>query len=157
MTIKLFLIGKTETAYLEEGISIYLKRLQHYCKVEVIVLELAKNMRNKDAKILMQAEGDLIRKQLQPGDVLILLDEKGKSYDSVNFAQLLQKQMNSGIKNLVFAVGGPFGFSPEIYALANGELSLSKMTFTHEMVRLFAIEQIYRAFTIIKGEKYHHN
>ncbi|MBL7883656.1 MAG: 23S rRNA (pseudouridine(1915)-N(3))-methyltransferase RlmH, partial [Bacteroidia bacterium] len=103
-----------------------------------------------------QKEGELILKHLQPTDRLILLDENGKSFTSVEFSSFFQQQMNSGVKNLVFLVGGPYGFSEEIYKIANGKISLSKMTFSHQMVRLFFIEQLYRAMTILKNEPYHH-
>jgi len=156
MTIKLLCIGKTDNKQLQSLIEDYQKRLSHYIKFifEIIPdLKKAKNLTETQQK---QKEGDLIISKLKPSDVLILLDENGKQYDSVTFANYLQKHMNSGIKNLVFIIGGPYGFSDAIFNRANGKISLSKMTFSHQMIRLFFIEQLYRGFTILKREPYHH-
>ena len=157
MTIRLLTIGKTDSKQLEELISIYKKRLSHYVKFEVDTISDIKNSKNLSKQQQKQKEGDLILKQIIPSDFLIVLDENGKQFSSVEFSNLLQKRMNSGIKNLVFVIGGPYGFSNEVYLRANSKISLSKMTFSHQMVRLFVVEQIYRAFTILKNEPYHHD
>ncbi len=157
MKIKLIVIGKTDEAFLDEGIEKYLKRLKHYHSVEFIVIPDLKQAGKYTADKLKEAEGKLILGKVQEGDHLILLDEKGKSFTSQEFAAFLQKKLNAVTTNLVFAVGGAFGFSPEVYARANDKISLSKMTFTHQMVRLFFFEQLYRGFTILRGEKYHND
>jgi len=156
MTIKLLAIGKTDNAALQDLIKTYEKRLKHYLKFELEVIPDIKNIKNLSEAQQKQKEGELILKKLINTDVLILLDENGKHYSSVEFSNFLQKKMNSGIKQLVFVIGGPYGFSENVYAKAQGKLSLSKMTFSHQMVRLFAIEQLYRGFTILKNEPYHH-
>ena len=115
-----------------------------------------KNVKNLSESQQKQAEGNEITKRIHTSDQLILLDEKGKSYSSIGFSEFLQKKMNSGLKNLVFVIGGPYGFSDEIYSRANGKVSLSEMTFSHQMVRLFVVEQLYRGFTILRNEPYHH-
>ncbi len=156
MTIKLLSIGKTDSKELQLLIDDYQKRLGFYNKFKLDIIPDIKNAKNLSEERQKQKEGELILKQLKPTDVLILLDENGKQMDSVRFALYLQKHMNSGIKQLVFAIGGPYGFSQEVYDKAQGKLSLSKMTFSHQMVRLFFVEQLYRAFTILKNEPYHH-
>ena len=156
MTIKLLAIGKTDNKYLQSLIAEYQKRLGFYIKFEFEVIPDIKNSKNLSEEQQKQKEGELILSKLSPTDVLILLDENGKQYHSVEFANYLQKHMNSGIKQLVFVIGGPYGFSPDVYAKSNGKLSLSKMTFSHQMIRLFFIEQLYRGFTILKNEPYHH-
>ena len=156
MTIKLLAIGKTDSHELQNLIEDYQKRLGFYVKFEFDILPDLKNTKNLTEDQQKQKEGELILSKLNPSDVLILLDENGKQTDSVGFSNYLQKHMNSGIKQLVFVIGGPYGFSQEIYNKANGKLSLSKMTFSHQMVRLFVIEQLYRAFTILRNEPYHH-
>ena len=157
MTIRLLTIGKTDSKQLEELITIYEKRLSHYVKFEFDIIPDIKNSKNLSEQQQKQKEGELILKQVTPSDFLIVLDENGKQFSSVEFSNLLQKRMNSGIKNLVFVIGGPYGFSDEVYLRANSKISLSKMTFSHQMVRLFVVEQIYRAFTILKNEPYHHD
>jgi 23S rRNA (pseudouridine1915-N3)-methyltransferase len=157
VTIRLLTIGKTDSKQLEELISIYEKRLSHYVKFEFDIIPDIKNSKNLSEEQQKQKEGESILKKITPSDFLILLDEKGKQFTSVEFSNLLQKRMNSGIKNLVFVIGGPYGFSNEVYLRANSKISLSKMTFSHQMVRLFVVEQIYRAFTILKNEPYHHD
>ncbi|RIJ43221.1 23S rRNA (pseudouridine(1915)-N(3))-methyltransferase RlmH [Pontibacter oryzae] len=157
MKIKLLVIGKTDEAFLEEGIEKYLKRLKHYHSVEFVIIPDVKGGGKLTPDKLKEAEGKLILQKLQDGDHLILLDEKGKSFTSSEYATFLQKKLNAVTTNLVFAVGGAFGFSPEIYARANDKISLSKMTFTHQMVRMFFFEQLYRGFTILRGEKYHND
>lgn len=156
MKITLLLNGKTEEKYLNEGFDVYERRLKHYTSFETIVIPALKNTKALSIEQQKQKEAELILKHISNSDILILLDENGKEYNSVAFAEYIQKQMNSGIKNLIFVVGGPYGFSEEVYKRANGKLSLSKMTFSHQMVRLFFIEQVYRAFTILKNEPYHH-
>jgi len=156
MTIKLLAIGKTDNKELQKLIDDYQKRLGFYIKFEFEIIPDIKNSKNLTEEQQKLKEGELILSKLNATDVLILLDENGKQMDSVSFSNYLQKHMNSGIKQLVFVIGGPYGFSEEIYNKAQGKLSLSKMTFSHEMVRLFVIEQLYRAFTILRNEPYHH-
>ena len=156
MQITLIAVGKTDRTELEELIAIYEKRLKHYVKFEFRIIPDIKNSKNLSEAQQKEKEGELILAQLQPTDALILLDENGKQYTSMDFAQFLQKKMNSGIKNLVLAVGGPYGFSDAVYNSCSGKISLSKMTFSHQMVRLFLIEQLYRGFTILRNEPYHH-
>ena len=156
MKIRLIVIGKTNTAYLKTGESDYEDRLKHYCKFEELIIPPIKNggkLSNKDLRI---KEGQLVLKNIDSTDQVILLDEKGKSFSSINFSNLLNQKLIGSNKRLVFVVGGAFGFSEEVYKRANSKLSLSKMTFSHQMIRLIFKEQLYRAFTILKGEKYHH-
>jgi 23S rRNA (pseudouridine1915-N3)-methyltransferase len=156
MNIKLLAIGKTDNKELQKLIDHYQKRLGFYIKFEFEIIPDLKNSKNLTEDQQKQKEGELILNKLNATDVLILLDENGRQMDSVSFSNYLQKHMNSGIKQLVFAIGGPYGFSDEVYNKAQGKLSLSKMTFSHQMVRLFVIEQLYRAFTILRNEPYHH-
>lgn len=156
MTIKLLAIGKTDNKDLQALIDDYQKRLGFYIKFEFEIIPDLKKAKNLSEDKQKQKEGELILSKLNPTDVLILLDENGKQMDSVGFSNYLQKHMNSGIKQLVFVIGGPYGFSQEVYQKSNGKLSLSKMTFSHQMIRLFIIEQLYRGFTILKNEPYHH-
>ena len=156
MKIKLLAIGKTDDKNLIQLIDTYQKRLKHYIKFELVLIPDIKNAKNLSEKQQKEKEGELILKQLQPSDQLILFDEKGKEFHSKEFANYLQKKMNSGIKQLVLVIGGPYGFSDAVYQKSNGKISLSKMTFSHQMIRLFVVEQVYRAFTILKNEPYHH-
>ncbi len=156
MTIKLLAIGKTDNKQLQQLIDNYQKRLGFYIKFSFEVIPDLKKAKNLSEAQQKQKEGELILNKLSNSDVLILLDEKGKQMGSIDFSNYLQKHMNSGIKQLVFAIGGPYGFSQEVNTKAQGEISLSKMTFSHQMVRLFFIEQLYRGFTILKNEPYHH-
>jgi 23S rRNA (pseudouridine1915-N3)-methyltransferase len=156
MKIKLLAIGKTDDKNLLKLIETYQNRLKHYVKFEIAIIPDIKNMKNLSENQQKEKEGELILKQLQPTDELILLDEKGKDFRSLEFAKYLQKKMTSGIKQLVIAIGGPYGFSEEVYKKSNGKISLSKMTFSHQMIRLFVVEQLYRGFTILKNEPYHH-
>ena len=156
MKIVLFVIGKTNEQYLIEGISKYQKRLQHYTQFEISEIPNIKNTKNFSNVELMRKEGELILKQLQSSDHLVLLDDKGKDSSSIKFSKKLQEWMLSGKKRLVFVVGGAYGLSDEVYQRGNEKLSLSKMTFSHQMVRLFFIEQIYRGYTILNNEPYHH-
>lgn len=156
MKIKLICVGKTVSEYLQAGEKEYLDRLQHYGKVETTVIPELKNARKLTQDQIKKEEGALILKQCSAGDTLLLLDENGKIFTSVQFAEFLQQKFNQGGKTLLFVVGGAYGFSDEVYARANGKISLSKMTFSHQMVRLFFLEQLYRAFTILRNEPYHH-
>ncbi len=156
MKIFLLVIGKTDETYLQNGIEIFLKRIPHYIAFEMKVLPDLKNSKNLSEDQQKEKEGELIIQQLAPADEIILLDENGTETSSVEFARFLEKKMISGIKRLVFVIGGPYGFSATLYSRANTKLSLSKMTFSHQMVRLIFAEQLYRAMTILKGEPYHH-
>ncbi|OEJ98699.1 23S rRNA (pseudouridine(1915)-N(3))-methyltransferase RlmH [Flavivirga aquatica] len=156
MTIKLIAIGKTDNKQLQQLINEYTKRLGFYIKFLLEIIPDIKNTKNLSEEQQKQKEGELILNKLITTDVLILLDENGKQFDSVGFSSYLQKHMNSGIKQLVFVIGGPYGFSKDVYNKSNGKISLSKMTFSHQMIRLFFIEQLYRGFTILKNEPYHH-
>lgn len=155
MNITLIAIGKTDNEQLNSLIRIYLNRLKHYINFNFVIIPDIKR-KNLSEDLQKKLEGEQILKNISPGDEIILLDEKGKSFTSEKFADFLQKNMNRGVRNLVFIIGGPYGFSEEIYEKANGKLSLSSMTFSHQMVRLFFVEQVYRAFTILRNEPYHH-
>jgi 23S rRNA (pseudouridine1915-N3)-methyltransferase len=154
MKIELWAIGKTDTVYIKEGIALYEKRLKHYVSFDLVILPDVKNP-PLSADALKIKEGDIISGKLLKDDVLILLDERGKMYGSMEFADFIEQKQNQSTKRLIFLIGGAYGFSEAVYSRANAQLSLSKMTFSHQMIRLFFVEQLYRAFTIIKGEKYH--
>lgn len=156
MKITLVAIGKTDDKNLEILIEDYTRRLKHYVPFTFEVIPDLKNTKNLSETQQKQLEGQEILKRISSTDNLIILDENGKSYSSITFSDYLQKKMNSGLKNLVFVVGGPYGFSKEIHTRANGKIALSRMTFSHQMVRLFFIEQLYRGFTILQNEPYHH-
>ncbi len=156
MTIKLLAIGKTDSKSLLHLIEDYQKRLNYYIKFNLEIIPDIKKAKNLSEAQQKQKEGEFILNALNPTDILVLLDENGKQLDSVAFSKYLQKRMNSGIKQLVFVIGGPYGFSEDVYNKAEEKLSLSKMTFSHQMVRLFMIEQLYRGFTILRNEPYHH-
>ncbi len=156
MNIKLIAVGKTDNKNLQTLLDDYQKRLSFYIKFELEIIPDLKNAKNLSEQQQKEKEGELILSKLSPTDHLILLDENGKSFSSITFANELQKKMNAGIKTLVFVIGGPYGFSEAVYQKANGKISLSTMTFSHQMVRLFFIEQVYRGFTILKNEPYHH-
>lgn len=156
MKIKLLVIGKTDDKQLNSLIETYQNRLKHYIGFQLEIIPDIKNVKNLSQIQQKEKEGALILSKLAPTDQLVLLDEKGKEFRSIEFANFLQKKMNSGIKQLVFVVGGPYGFSDAVYKKAQGKVSLSKMTFSHQMIRLFVVEQIYRAFTILRNEPYHH-
>lgn len=156
MKIKLLAIGKTDNKHLIQLIEEYQNRLKHYIKFDLEVIPDIKNVKNLSEVQQKEKEGALILSKLQNTDDLVLLDDKGKHFTSIEFSQYLQKKMNSGIKQLVLVIGGPYGFSDTVYKKAIAKISLSKMTFSHQMIRLFAVEQIYRAFTILKNEPYHH-
>lgn len=156
MKITLLAIGKTDNKLFQEIIADYQKRLNFYIPFEISCLPDIKNAKNLSVSEQKEKEGELILKQTSSSDTLLLLDERGKEYRSVEFAEFVQKKMSSSSKNILFVIGGPYGFSDSVYARANGLVSLSKMTFSHQMVRLIFVEQLYRAMTILKGEPYHH-
>lgn len=156
MNIKLLAIGKTDSKPLLTLMDEYMKRLSFYVKFDLEVIPDIKNAKNMSEDQQKLKEGELILSKIGPTDQLILLDDKGKEFTSIGFADELQKKMNSGIKTLVFVIGGPYGFSDDVYKNAKGKISLSRMTFSHQMIRLFIIEQIYRGFTILRNEPYHH-
>ena len=155
MKSELILVGKTVNKHFVAGISDYAERIGHYMPFSITTIPELKNTKNLTEEQQKQAEGELILKQLQPSDTVVLLDEHGKEMRSVEFARWLEQKRNIA-RRLVFIIGGPYGFSPAVYARANDQFSLSKMTFSHQMVRLVFTEQLYRACTIIKGEPYHH-
>lgn len=156
MTIKLIGIGKTDDKELNSLIQKYVKRLAHYIKFEFVLIPDIKNRKNLNIQQQKVKEGELLLKNIRQSDYVILLDEIGQQRNSMGFSKFLTKKMLSGTKQLVFVIGGPYGFSESIYHRANEKMSLSKMTFSHQMVRLFFVEQLYRAFSIIKNEPYHH-
>ncbi len=139
-----------------EGEAEYLSRLKHYISVEKIEIPDLRDSRKLSTDQICDQEGKLLLSKIDKGDLVFVLDERGKSFTSLHFSDFLQKQFNRGAKNLVFLIGGAYGFSQEVYERAEGKLSLSSMTFSHQMVRLFFLEQLYRGFTILKGEPYHH-
>lgn len=155
MNIKLIVVSKTDVPYLQQGIEEYLGRLKHYCDLQLVVIPALKNLGKASPEEVKEREGELIMKQLEKVDQVVLLDEHGKEYTSVGFSEFLQKQMNAGVRTLAFVIGGAYGFSPAVYAAAGHKISLSQMTFNHQMVRLFFLEQLYRANTILRHEKYH--
>ncbi|MHC1774825.1 MAG: 23S rRNA (pseudouridine(1915)-N(3))-methyltransferase RlmH [Lentimicrobium sp.] len=157
MKITLLVVGKTEEDYLIKGIGIYKSRLEHYIKFNIVELLPPRNFRLLNPQQLKEAEGKLLLRYFNDSDQIVLLDEHGKLPTSVEFSGFLQKYMNSGTKHLMFVVGGAFGFSDEVYQATGSKLSLSPMTFSHQMVRLFFTEQLYRAFTILKSEPYHNS
>jgi 23S rRNA (pseudouridine1915-N3)-methyltransferase len=156
MLIKLLCIGKTHSSYINEGLEEYVKRVNKYNKFEISIVPDIKNTAALNAEQRKHEEGKLILQQVQVGDWVVLLDEKGKVYSSENLAQQWQTWFNRGPRQIICIVGGPYGFSKEVYERANALISLSALTFSHEMVRLFFAEQLYRSFTIIKNEPYHH-
>ena len=157
MKIVLLAIGKTTESWLSSGIAVYDQRLQRYGNFEYIETEDVKRKgARQDPRLLCEAEAEKVLKLLQPGDHLVLLDEGGREYTSIGLAQWIEKRAVSGLKRLVLVIGGPYGFEEQLKNRAHEKLSLSRLTFSHQMVRLFAIEQIYRAHTILKGEPYHH-
>ncbi|KWW32068.1 MAG: 23S rRNA (pseudouridine1915-N3)-methyltransferase [bacterium P3] len=155
MNIKFVVVSKTDSDYIQTGINDYMSRLRHYIPFELICLPAAKDLRNATPDIVKAREATMILKQMERADRVVLLDEKGEEYTSTGFARQLQKTMNSGIRTLMFVAGGAYGFDAAVYEKAHATLSLSQMTFNHQMVRLFFAEQLYRAMTILRGEKYH--
>jgi len=156
MKITFLTVGKTEDAYLKEGIDKYVKRLKHYTKLELVEINELKNTKALTADQQKVKEAGLILKKISPLDHVILMDEKGSEYTSTQFAAYINKKEISLSANLIFVIGGPYGFDQSVYQRANDKISLSRMTFSHQMVRLFFVEQLYRAYTILKGEPYHH-
>ncbi|MCM1490529.1 MAG: 23S rRNA (pseudouridine(1915)-N(3))-methyltransferase RlmH [Muribaculum sp.] len=157
MEITLITVGKTSTGYIQTGIEEYCKRLKRYVTFSIKCLPDVRNSRSMSESQQKIAEGSVILGELSTSDRVVLLDERGEMLTSRGFSEFLQKGMASGKKRMVFVVGGPYGFSPEVYARADAKLSFSRMTFSHEMIRLFFTEQVYRAMTILKGEPYHHD
>lgn len=157
MKITLLAVGKTTNSIVESLTNVYIKRLTHYTDFSFVTIPELKNTKSLSEADQKQKEGELILKTIPTGSKVILLDEKGTEYTSVEFSQKITAYQNSGVKNVVFIIGGPYGFSPDVYAAASEKISLSKMTFSHQMVRAIFVEQLYRAFTIIKGEPYHHS
>ena len=151
----LILVGKTTDKHFQAGIADYVERIGHYMPFELVTIPELKNTKSLTEEQQKTAEGELILKLLQAGDTVVLLDEHGKEFRSIEFARWLEQKRNTA-RRLVFIIGGPYGFSPAVYARANEQLSLSKMTFSHQMIRLVFTEQVYRACTIIRGEPYHH-
>ncbi len=156
MNIELLVVGKTDSKLVEQIVADYAKRVNHYCKFSITTLSDVKATRNLTVKQQRTAEGEMILRQITDSDFVTLLDERGEEYRSVDFAMWLQKRMNSGVRRLLIIIGGPYGFSEAVYQRANSKVSLSKMTFSHQIVRAIFAEQIYRAFTILKNEPYHH-
>ena len=156
MKIKLICVGKTGKKFLEEGEQEYIQRLKHYLSFERIELPDIKQAKTLTEEQIKVREADQIKSKIQAGEKVFLLDENGKEYSSEQFSAVLQKQFNQGGQGIVFVIGGPYGFSDEMHELATGKISLSKMTFSHQMVRMFFVEQLYRSMTILKGEPYHH-
>ena len=156
MKITFLWMGKTTERWLQEGIDEYTKRLKHYVSLSVEIIPTPKNMPKQDISKQKEMEGDAILSRIAPSDEVCLLDERGLVYSSESLAGFLQKRMTVGVKHLVLATGGPFGFSEKLYQRANGLISFSQLTFSHQIIRLLVCEQVYRAFTIIRGEAYHH-
>lgn len=156
MLISLLCIGKTDESWLNTGIEKYEKRLKHYTGFSLRIIPDLKNGKNLTIDQQKIKEGELLLKQLSPSDLVILLDEQGVEMRSVEFARFIDKKMTAGVQRLVFVIGGPYGFSEAVYGRANGKLSFSRLTFSHQMIRLFFAEQLYRAFSILRGEPYHH-
>ncbi len=156
MNIELLVVGKTDSELVEKLVELYAKRVNHYCKFSITTLPDIRATRNLSPKQQKTAEGEAILRQINDSDYVVLLDERGTQYRSIQFAEWLQKRMNSGVKRLMIVIGGPYGFSQEVYERGNGKVSLSSMTFSHQFVRAIFAEQIYRAFTILNNEPYHH-
>lgn len=154
MRITLIVVSKTDVSYVKAGLDDYLSRLKHYVDFEIVTVQ-PKTASSASPEMVKKQEGELIIRQLQKADRIVLLDEHGKEFRSVEFADYIQRQANAAVRNLCFVIGGAFGFSEEVYKVAHEKISLSKMTFNHQMVRLFFTEQLYRAFTILNHEKYH--
>ena len=156
MNIELIAVGKTDSAAIGEVVADYVRRINHYCRFSMTMLPDVRNTRSISAAQQRAAEGEAILRQLTAGDFVALFDERGSEFRSMEFAAWMQKRMNSGIRRLVLVIGGPYGFSDAVYARADARVSLSKMTFSHQIVRALIAEQIYRAFTILNNEPYHH-
>jgi len=157
MKLILLVVGKTNEVWVKEAIAEYENRLKHYLPFQIEVIPDLKSTKSLTESQIKMREAEAILAWKKPGDVMVLLDENGKMHSSESFADFLQKKMNAGIRNLIFVVGGPYGFDPSVYAATTERISLSKMTFSHQMVRIFFVEQVYRAMTILNGEPYHHS
>jgi 23S rRNA (pseudouridine1915-N3)-methyltransferase len=157
MRISLLTVGKTDEAYLKDGIEKYVKRLKHYTRLTLIEQDDLKNVKTLTREQQKGKEGELILKKVSPLDFLVLLDENGSQLTSRQFAAFLDKKTLASVSHIIFVIGGPYGFDQTVYDRADDKLSLSAMTFSHQMVRLFFVEQLYRAYTILKGEPYHHD
>ncbi|MBO4755070.1 MAG: 23S rRNA (pseudouridine(1915)-N(3))-methyltransferase RlmH [Bacteroidales bacterium] len=157
MKLQLFFIGRTVGTVYPSLINEYVQRLAHYVPIQVEEIPDLKNTKNLTQEQQKEREADQVLERLQPGDVLVLLDERGREMTSREFSQWIEQKMLTTSRRLVLLIGGPYGFSPRIYEAASQKISLSKMTFSHQMVRLFLVEQLYRAFTILRGEPYHHD
>lgn len=156
MNINLVVVGKTDSSFINEGVDEYFKRVKRYINFEFKIVKDIKNAKNIDFNLQKQLEGDKILLNITAQEVVVLLDENGTQFSSKDFAGYIEKQMNASIKNLTFVIGGPYGFSEAMYKRANYKISLSKMTFSHQIIRLIFAEQLYRAFSIINNEPYHH-
>lgn len=156
MKIQFIQIDKTDDQWIKDGMEKYIQRLKHYCQLDIQTIEISKSIRAKTQQEQKIEEGKQILKVSEKSDMLILLDEKGKKFSSAQFATYLENMGNRGYRQISFVIGGPYGFSQEVYQKCKEQISLSDMTFSHQMVRVFFLEQVYRAFTILKGEKYHH-
>ena len=156
MKITLLVVGKTDVKWVKEGPELYISRLQHYVPFSLLEIPELKNVSSLGKEQIKLREGDLILKSVKPSDMVVLMDERGKQYTSMEFSAFIQGRMLQGGKDMVFVIGGAYGFSEAVYSRSDLSISLSKMTFSHQMVRTIFVEQLYRAFTIIKGEPYHH-
>jgi 23S rRNA (pseudouridine1915-N3)-methyltransferase len=154
MKVEVWAIGKTSDAWIESGIAVFEKRLPHYLPFAWVVLPAAK-IKTQDADLLRREEARLVMSRLHQDDYLVLLDERGRAYTSVELARWMETRLGDSRRRMVFLIGGAFGFTQEVYDRANAQLSLSKLTFSHQMVRVFLLEQLYRAMTILRGEPYH--
>jgi len=156
MKIQLILTGKTNQSFVQQGLDEFCKRLEHYYPFELEIIPDIKNTKNLSVEQQKTKEGELILQSFQAGDFIVLLDERGKEYTSVQFAEFIEKKSFAGSKRLVFVIGGAYGFSPAVYNAAHEKIALSKMTFPHQLIRLIFVEQLYRAMTILNNEPYHH-
>jgi len=156
MKITLLTVGKTDIKWVKEGLEMYVSRLKHYINFELTEIPELKNVSALSKEQIKLKEGELILKHLKPADFLVLMDEKGKEFRSIQFASMLEEKLNRGGRDMVFVIGGAYGFSESVYSRADDKISLSKMTFSHQLVRTIFAEQLYRAFTIMRGEPYHH-
>jgi 23S rRNA (pseudouridine1915-N3)-methyltransferase len=156
MKLSLIIVGKTDFPFIEEGIKLYTERIKRYCPFQISLIKNYKEA-GRQANIIKIKEGENILSIVKSTDYLVLLDEKGKTYSSVQFAKFVESKQNTGMKHMIFVIGGAYGFSDDVYTRANEKVSLSQMTFSHQVVRLLFLEQLYRAFTINNNEPYHHN
>lgn len=154
--ITLLTVGRTDIPWVRDGLEMYVSRLRHYVPFELREIPELRNVSSLDREQIRQKEGELVLKQVRPSDEVILLDERGEELRSLEFASFLQRKMATSARDIVFVIGGAYGFSPQVYGRSDGKISLSRMTFSHQIVRTLFAEQLYRAFTIIKGEPYHH-